>query len=640
MPLPHRSRTGATSRRRACSVLAVGALGVGVLAALPSAAADAATARVAYPGSVPSLVHTAPDLGANSATDVEGEIFLNLKDTPGAQAFATAVSTPGNAQYGKFLSPAQWIATYAPSQGAFDSVAQYLRASGATIIGKPASREYIVFTTPKASTTQALFGTTLHNYRFQGKTVSAPSSAASLPSSIAKYVLGVNLGNARASFTHPDSVPLGEGTTAEKAVRPSASAKTAPKAVTGGNFSCSDYYGEIVKYAPKAYGRTQFPTNICGYNPAQLRSAGGLDKQITSGVDGTGQTVGIVDAYDSPSMLSDANQYFAAQGAPPLYTYKDVSFRADRFRDKGLCAEPSGWQTEQTLDVESAHSIAPGATILYSGGFDCSGGIDLAVSKILDQGLSDIVSNSYGDGPEPTVPVDYVRGANQYFVQAAGEGIGMYFSSGDNGDDSVEVGYPAAEFSASSPFVTAVGGTSEAIGADGKYDFETGWGDILDQFTLQDGHLKYTARSPAASTAAVAVAASARCSPSPTTRRASSRTRWPRRPTAGRPASSRTSRTSPTRTPGSGSGSARSSTRAPSRPVTSSTRPTAAPAWRRRSPQPRWRWSRQRRVCTSGSPTPRSTARPRRRRVRSTTCSTRSRRVRSTTTRPTRGTTS
>ena len=76
-----------------------------------------------------------------------------------------------------------------------------------------------------------------------------------------------------------------------------------------------------------------------------------------------------------------------AQVQSPLLTrYQDISFPKNEFREKVLCAFPSGWQGEQTLDVQSAHSIAPGAKILYSGGFNCSGGLDLAVSKILDHG--------------------------------------------------------------------------------------------------------------------------------------------------------------------------------------------------------------------------------------------------------------
>ena len=53
------------------------------------------------------------------------------------------------------------------------------------------------------------------------------------------------------------------------------------------------------------------------------------------------------------------------------------------------------------------------------------------------------------------------------------EGIGIYFSSGDNSDESLVEGYRTTDFPASSPFVTAVGGTTLAVGISNDYLFET-----------------------------------------------------------------------------------------------------------------------------------------------------------------------
>ena len=39
---------------------------------------------------------------------------------------------------------------------------------------------------------------------------------------------------------------------------------------------------------------------------------------IGSGNDGRGVTVGIIDAYASPTIVQDANTYFAAHGLPPV----------------------------------------------------------------------------------------------------------------------------------------------------------------------------------------------------------------------------------------------------------------------------------------------------------------------------------
>jgi subtilase family serine protease len=50
------------------------------------------------------------------------------------------------------------------------------------------------------------------------------------------------------------------------------------------------------------------------------------------------------------------------------------------------------------------------------------------------------------------------------------------FSSGDSGDERVSSGVKQADYPASDPYVTAVGGTSDAIGADGRFEWQTGWG--------------------------------------------------------------------------------------------------------------------------------------------------------------------
>ncbi len=481
--------------RRAMSAVAVLAVGSGALVAAATAsaattatatAASATAGRHAFPGSVPRFVATAPDAGpAAAATTVEGEVYLSLQDEVGAQAFATAVSTPGSSRYGHYLSPAAWISRYSPSRADLAAVEKYLTDSGLTIFAVPTSRQYVVFRGP-APKAAAAFGTTLRSYRVGGTTVTAPATAPTLPAGVASHVLGVSLGDSRSKLTRPANVRPNSGTAAAGRTRspkpgaPKSGAPTAgaPKfgarAVAASSTACSSSWAQHSTTLPGAYGRTSFPTYLCGYLPSQLRSAGGLNKQINSGLDGTGQTVGIVDAYASPTIVRDTNDYMRAVGSPLLTRFTDISEPASRFNDEALCGGPSGWQGEQTLDVQSAHSVAPGARILYSGGFNCGAGIDVAVSKILDRGLANIVSNSYGYLGEAASD-DLARGGQNIHLQAAGEGIGMYYSSGDSGDESINLGYTSPDFPASSPFVTAVGGTSEAIGANGSYLFETGW---------------------------------------------------------------------------------------------------------------------------------------------------------------------
>ena len=71
------------------------------------------------------------------------------------------------------------------------------------------------------------------------------------------------------------------------------------------------------------------------------------------------------------------------------------------------------------------------------------------------------------------------------FQAGAAEGIGFFFSSGDNGyespaEDPVRRTRSRSTTRRRSPWVTSVGGTSLAIGANANYQFETSWGTLLD----------------------------------------------------------------------------------------------------------------------------------------------------------------
>jgi subtilase family serine protease len=462
------------------------------LATAPAgSAAPPQQGEISFPGSVPAWATASADAGATPAdTTVEGEVYLPLRDEQGAQALATAVSTPGNPQYGQYLSAKQWIKQFSPTKKDFQAVEDYLTSSGLTIYAEPASRQYIVFRGP-ASTVGPAFGTALHDYQYAGGMQHAPDSVPTLPESVGSRIAGLSIDSSRA-LTRPSHVtPLGEQPTA--AVKRASNAN--PKALKAlPKYTCSNYFGENTGPTPKAYGSKVAPTFLCGYLPDQLRSGYGLNKMITAGNDGTGQTIAIIDAYASPSVLQDTNDYMRAVGSPLLTRFSEI--KPAEFVDTDLCQGASGWQGEETLDVESAHSIAPGASILYVGGFNCGGGLDIAMSNILDNQLANIVSNSYGNYGE-AVPGSVITGEQNIQLQAAAEGIGLYFSSGDSGDESMNLGYTSPDFPASSPFVTSVGGTSKAIGANGATEFNTGWGDVLDKMALnKHGKVKFTEPLP------------------------------------------------------------------------------------------------------------------------------------------------
>src|SRR5262249_11644455 len=192
----------------------------------------------------------------------------------------------------------------------------------------------------------------------------------------------------------------------------------------------------------------------------------------------SGQTVAIIDAYASPTTRADANEYASRHGLPALAgsQFRQIVPPGVFGRPQNPAQDPQGWYGEETLDVEAVHAMAPGADILYVGSPNNYQDIDAALNHIVDKRLATLVSNSYGFAGE-ALPPGYIKPYNDTFIQAAATGIGVYFSSGDSGDETFGVpgARPTPDWPASSPWVTAVGGTSLAVGAADNYLFETGW---------------------------------------------------------------------------------------------------------------------------------------------------------------------
>ena len=195
-------------------------------------------------------------------------------------------------------------------------------------------------------------------------------------------------------------------------------------------------------------------------------------------IDGRGTTVAVVDAYASPYILQDAKQ-FAAVNDPshPFRTSQLTPEPADDATRSTDECDAGGWYGEETLDVEAVHTMAPGAHILYVAGSSCQDGdLSAAVNTVVDNGLAQIITNSYGDAGESGLPDAEFEEGSETSLQAAAEGISLMFSSGDDGDEIANIGDREADYQASDPNVTAVGGTALAVGATNNWQRDIGWG--------------------------------------------------------------------------------------------------------------------------------------------------------------------
>jgi len=461
--------------RRAVAGLCGAALFLAFGLTTASAPAGAQTPSMTpLPGSSAPAASSTPSAGPVAPTSpVDFEVALNPRDVAGAEAFATAVSTSTSPSYRAYLTPAQWEERFSPTGAQVAQVEAWLHQQGFTLDSVSGDRMAVSASGTAAQVEQA-FDTTLANHVVRGQTLRLAERDLSVPSSLAGIVAGaVGINQTPAT---PDLNVDGPTTGAAP------SAGTKPIAPPPGYRTpepCSAYFGEKADSHQPPYGHGYgypLPYVVCGYVPSQLRSAYGVASLVAKGKDGTGETVAIVDAYASPTLYSDAATYSGLNDHTHVLSkgrFREVLPKS--FDDGGLCGA-SGWSEEQTLDVEAVHGMAPGAKIVYVGAKDCFTGLFDAVRKVVDDHLADVVTDSWGDNGGDLLDDAGTRASFDHtLIMAAGTGVSVLFASGDNGDEFATLGFASPDYPPSSPWDTAVGGTSLEVGADGAREQEFGW---------------------------------------------------------------------------------------------------------------------------------------------------------------------
>jgi subtilase family serine protease len=229
------------------------------------------------------------------------------------------------------------------------------------------------------------------------------------------------------------------------------------------------------------------------YGPGAIRKAYNVDGLIANGTNGTGQTIVIIDAYGSPTLADDLAQFDAVFGLPAPPSLQQIHMPGsppfDYFDGNQL-----GWAEETSLDVQWAHAIAPGAKIIVvaavsNNDFDILDAQNYAINNKLGY----IMSESFGES-ELALQQDGAEGQqilndNEASYKRASIGkISVLVSSGDDGSagtdiNGVEQPFPVANYPASSPSVTTVGGTNLFFGTsthadpNGSYQGEVVWND-------------------------------------------------------------------------------------------------------------------------------------------------------------------
>ena len=452
--------------------------GLGLAALLPlvtlltALAAHASTAgaqvRISLPDSVPDwAVPAGAEEPAPPAELVDLAVYMSWRDPAEVSALAEAVSDPASERYGHYLSARDFRERFAPEQADVDAVAAWLRGVGLQVVDIPANRHYVAAEGTVARV-EAAFGIGLARYHVGDRMLRGPTAVPSMPALHGVVAVGgLDEGGAEMRPDHETT----------DAPAPAGFVNAPP---------CSAWWGQrLATEVPPAYGAVQ-PYVPCGYTAASLRSAYDLDRAARRGLDGRGQTVAVTDAYASPTIRDDVDRVSRTHGVQPLAAGQLTEvLPPPRPTPQTVHCDAGAWYGEESLDVEAVHLLAPRANVVYAGARDCSNlALDEAITTVLDGELAQVVTNSWGTPGEDTGPGQLAAFADT-FLQAAIEGIGVIFASGDNGDQVARRGVRSVDFPAAAPWVTAVGATSLGIGEHGERVFETGWG--IDRTGLDGG---------------------------------------------------------------------------------------------------------------------------------------------------------
>jgi subtilase family serine protease len=384
----------------------------------------------------------------SGSTPISFTIALKLRGLSEAEELLTAIHTPGDPQYHRFLSAADFASRFGPTQ---DDVARVV----ATMRGLGLSAEQTTTTTVKVTGLPAdverAFAVTLHSYHVPAHdgareySFHAPLSHATIPREISAAVSGVVGLDSRPSLR-----PLHRAAP-QTAGMVRANASSSAPGNPFGNLTVTDFAAQ--------------------YDVQPL---------YRQGITGKGRTLGIVTfAALTPS---DAFKYWSAVG---LTVNSNRLSIVNVDGGPGAPSDASG-SDETTLDVEQSGGIAPGAKIVVYQGPNTNQAFVDAFAAAVDGNVAQSVSVSWGfwewyqnlenspvTDPFSRQTVGLAQAMHELFVRAAIQGQSLFAASGDGGAYDIDNDFGCSTEStpscsltlsvdnpASDPAITAAGGTT------------------------------------------------------------------------------------------------------------------------------------------------------------------------------------
>ena len=412
------------------------------------------------------MIRGAADLGlAPSAMPIYFTLSYDLRDAGALKQLIQEQSTPGSANYHRFLTLKQFEERFGPSQTLYNETIGYFTSQGLAFV--PTGSRMTLGFQGTSSEVERAFQTSIHYYRTaNGSVVYANSNPLSLPASIGNFVSSINgltdIVKVRPQLVHAPLSGIGE-----------MSHLTASSATNGASY---ESVSSVVNFTNPGYLYTNssFPYGVTQFiNPSTLTVAYNATPLYRLGDMGQGSTVAVVMAggYNPSDLSSYASLVFndSSQILNRLTPYPVNGATSNATYPSNVTLTSTD-AFEMTLDIEYSSTMAPAAHIdaVYGPSLSTASLVS-AYSRIttLDP-LPNVITNSWG-GPEDTWWNMYgpswqsALALENYFMELAAMGSTVVAASGDSGGFDNYSGQLSLSFPASSPYVVAVGGVTTSV---------------------------------------------------------------------------------------------------------------------------------------------------------------------------------
>lgn len=393
---------------------------------------QAARAQTVFEDDLPAPTGVSLTPLADSA-HMEAVLTLPLRDPAGATQFVADLYNPRSAQYGHYLTPAEYGARFGADRAAYEYIRAWAGSNGFTVSPRTAARTAITIS-GNAGLFARVFSTSFATFDTQGHGLGrALLSTPRLPSALSGYVQSI----------------VGLASRAQ--------------------------YAPLFHVVP-AISRPAVGTGLGGgYAPTDIRTAYDIPAQTSSTKT---ETVALFE--QGGYRPTDISIYDTEYG---------ISVPISSIGVDGSSTAPvaNGVDAEAALDIDAVGGVNPAVKqiLMYDDtASSFSAALVGAITQIGDDDTASVVSISYGLD-EKYQGQNAVKAENTALTQLAAQGQTVFVSSGDGGVSGSQIdgiipllGGKNVEDPGSQPLVTSVGGTTLNVSSSEVWQSETVWNEI------------------------------------------------------------------------------------------------------------------------------------------------------------------